>query len=110
MDLKEFVSKALRQIADGVSEAQSEVSEGVVVPGDRPGEARSSWGYFYDEVVFDVAVTASSEVEISAGAAAGLRVLGGKVDGSQTETEGSVSRIRFCVPIAHREKSPPIDR
>ena len=96
MDLKEFVSETIKQVVDGIVEAQlyAEEKKAKVVP------------FIYKEVLedihtidFDVAVTASkgSASKGGAGLFVGPVALGAK--GESNTSDSSISRIKFKVPL-----------
>ncbi|RKY07893.1 MAG: hypothetical protein DRP56_05000 [Planctomycetota bacterium] len=91
MDLKEFVSETLRQVIEGVKEAQ------ISAPGN--GAVVAPYYDYRKTVEYDVAVTAVEGTE--AGAKAGISVwsigAGGNVKTESTNT--TVSRIKFSIPL-----------
>jgi len=112
MDLREFVSETLTQIANGAASAAEAVRKvggvvnpSMVSPGFDP-DTTHYFGTFGDGqsvflIEFDVAVTASDATE--GGASAGIKVLSAfsaKIGGSASSTTESTSRIRFKVPLA----------
>jgi len=102
MDLKDFVSETLRQIVDGVKDAQpaAQSKGAVVVPHYQHAE----------KVEFDVAVTAVEGTE--KGGKAGLLVwsLGGAVSGKFESSTSTVSRIRFSVAVELPKGNQPPPR
>ncbi len=111
MDLKDFVSKTLSQIVEGIKEVQADQAE--VEPSGRltgrinpplstpPGALQQKGVWVTDMdctvelVEFDIAVTA----EEAAGAEASVKVLGLSIAGDLGGKSGTVSRVRFRVPI-----------
>lgn len=109
MELQQFVKAALKQIMDGVREAQAECagSGGDINPqglgfmekqiGERRWDVRTQ--IFAESVEFDVAVTAehgaASKGEI--GIIVGALSLGAVKEADSKN--GSFSRIRFAVPV-----------
>lgn len=107
MDVKEFVSETLKQVIEGVKNAQefavengaevepelAAVSQPIGGPTKYIGHASKK------EIAFDVAVTAQ-ETE-GQGGKAGLRIpyldLGGSLSAEQTNA--TVSRVRFAVDV-----------
>ncbi|MDH4201813.1 MAG: hypothetical protein OEV87_02860 [Phycisphaerae bacterium] len=91
MDLKEFVSETLREIVEGVKDAQGFASQN--------GAVVAPYNDYQKTVEYDVAVTVVEGTE--AGAKAGISVwsigAGGNVKTESTNT--TVSRIRFSVAI-----------
>lgn len=112
MDLQEFVSETLKQIFDGVTDAQEDVkpSGGKINPGvvcvnasnvTTPVMTLKGEGYVPEtKIDFDVALTIT-DTSGKAGKA-GLSVWGmgaGVEAGSQT-TNSTVSRVKFTVGVA----------
>ena len=115
MELREFVAESLRQIIDGVTEAQTHAAgKGAFVNAEIDGrDAPPPEGYaavlgagggsiprrFLQMVEFDVAVSASADRQSKAGA--GLLTVvsfgGGHERGAPQE---KTSRLRFTVPVA----------
>jgi hypothetical protein len=102
MNLQDFVTTTLKQVIQGVQTAQKELGgEGrrYVNPAGRGMVAgRSQDGTPIQDVEFDVAVTVGEETGLSGGISVvglGLGVRGGSKD-----TNMSVSRIKFVVPVA----------
>ena len=110
MNLQEFVSSSLQQIAAGVADAQSR--DGRIAPllgigEDDPKILRTlhgTEGVFLVE--FDVAVTVSETSEKGVGG--GITVLSiaaAKGDLKRSLENSSVSRVKFSVPITYH--APP---
>ena len=110
MDLQVFISKALAEIAAGVSDGRKEAQEYGVQIGQALYSTSSSnistkrgSTPLPEFIEFDIAVSVSMGAE----AKAGIQVLGiefGKVEGGAKQE--SVSRLRFKVPV-HWEKTYP---
>jgi hypothetical protein len=114
VNLQEFVTQALIQIAAGVRESDKELQASGAVVSPRyvtvVGQDKSNiYGYIGDQtnsrravhfVEFDVAVTAIE----GKGSKGGLGIVVGFMSlgsqGSSEESNTSVSRIKFKVPIA----------
>ena len=116
LDLKDFIGETLSQIILGIDQAKEKlqdsgksdwVSPPIVTIGEgqviHDHDARVQLpGRRYTKatvVHFDIAVSASEGSE--GGAGAGLKVVGveARVGGSVTAEAGSVSRIKFTVPL-----------
>ena len=118
MEIEEFVSSVLKQIVNGVLDAQKD---------EKVGEFISAWGDGGHEyakhprlsssarlkstiVDFDLAVTAENAGSISGGA--GLKVaafgaeIGAKGDGQKSTKDIAVNRIQFAVQILLPERKP----
>ncbi len=109
MELQEFISKALAEIAAGVSEGRQEAQKHGVQIGQALYSGSSSnistkrgSTPIPEFIEFDIAVSVSTGTE----AKAGIRVIGifGKLEGGAKQE--SVSRLRFKVPV-HWEKASP---
>lgn len=102
MDLKEFVSETLREIIEGVKESQEFAAQ--------KGAVVAPYHDYQKTVEYDVAVTAAEGKE--AGAKAGISVwsigAGGNVKTENTNT--TVSRIKFSIPIELPKGSQPPSR
>lgn len=92
MDVKEFVSETLKEIIDGVVEAQKD-TEGkgaVVVPYSTPNE----------KVGFDIAVTVAEGKETGGKAGISVWSIGAGVSGKSESSNTTVSRITFSVLVS----------
>ena len=94
MNIKDFVSESLRQICQGIVEAQK---KGV----NRAGSVSK-------DIKFDIAVTVSEGQE--SGGKAGISVwsVGANIQGKSEASSSTVSRIQFVVPIFYPDKSENI--
>jgi hypothetical protein len=111
INLQDFVTEALVQIAHGVSEAQKRVHESgaminpydsVVDSSGRVQWAESGFGserQYGEKVEFDIAVTAADKGELKGGIGVVSGVFNLGVKAGQTGESSSVSRIRFSVPM-----------
>jgi len=112
MEVQEFIAESLKQIAEGVTKAQAEVTGALVNPGrlDAVDEmapeldgkflvANKMMGRLAQIVEFDLAVTVSKE--FSGEGNAGLTVvgIGGTLKGKREILTSEVSRLRFAIPI-----------
>lgn len=114
MNLQEFVSQALIQIAAGLKEADEELLKvgAIVNPRHVTGAGADKdnvYGYVAGErkylravhsVEFDVAVTAVEGKETKGGIGIVVGTIGLGSQGRSEQSSTSVSRIKFCVPIA----------
>ncbi len=91
MNIQQFVSETLKQVIDGVQEAQQHAKgkEAAVAP----------YHNYQNEVVFDIAVTVTEGKET--GGKAGLTVwgVGAGVSGKSESSSSTVSRIKFSVAV-----------
>lgn len=116
MDLKEFVTKTLVQIVEGVQAAQTTVltdalidpsSNALINPSSTEREgSRMVAGKdykavrFVHNVEFDVAVTVSSGSEAKGGAGLFVAAIGMGAQAQKSTENIAISRVRFEVPIA----------
>ena len=108
MELNEFVATTLKQIIEGVSEAQLGMKDRALVNPGIMGEvagtsiplAKGFGKSSVQFIEFDVAVSATSTSE--GGGSAGIAVLGFNVKGGGggSTQEASLNRIKFSVPVA----------
>ena len=99
MKLQEFVKESLLQVINGVKEANESLDDnrGSVNPAGRgPPNGRTVGGVPLQDVEFDIAVLVSEGSDMGGG----LTVMGIGGKGSISETNSSVSRIKFQVPVA----------
>jgi hypothetical protein len=115
MELKDFVSKALKDIIDGVSDAQEYAAKrhaeinpyGYVANQANPTLLRHFDDYKTAQLVeFDVAVTATEGAEVRAGIGAALSVLVIGVQGRADARDTTANRIQFSVPLALPQREP----
>ena len=113
MNLEDFISQSLTQIAKGIEKANTELSESdaIVSPKNVKDVQKNNISTFgniklkngewsvVQEIVFDVAVTASQGTESKAGAgiSVGAITLGGV--GKEDSQNTSVSRLKFSIPM-----------
>lgn len=101
MDLKTFVAESLKQIAEGIKEAQEADTGALVCP--RITDAKTMHvavganAYIAQSVSFDVAVTASQSGSGSAFIKVAWLEVGAGADSGVANA--SISRIRFDIPM-----------
>jgi hypothetical protein len=102
MDLKTFISETLKEIIQGVEEAQIKSTNSVINP---HVEYRAETHNRVQSVEFDIAVTAEKGTETKGG----IVVFGGAFSlGSQGTSKASdtiVNRIKFSIPIAFQSSA-----
>ena len=96
MDLKSFITETLKQIIEGVQDAQKYISDKEIPSTIHPKKSREN----IESVDFDVAVTSTESN--SSGLSGGIKVasifsIGG--EGKNQASEQNVSRIKFKVQI-----------
>jgi len=101
MDVKEFVAETLRQIVDGVVDAQQQTKgkNAVVAP----------YHDYHKTVSFDVAVTVVEGKETSGKAGISVWSVGAGVRGKSESSSSTVSRIKFEIPVELPQGSEPPD-
>jgi hypothetical protein len=99
MELKNFIKKTLSDIIEGVSEAKSEITKGIIIPNtdDRPQTGFSYIQKIDFEVSVNVIEKEGSEAKLSVVAA----VLGGHVKGDNSNTSGHSAKLNFTIPIQY---------
>lgn len=114
MELREFVSLALREIVEGVAEAQGKVAGGEINPKiwmhQREAAAKmkileSNAGKWIHLVEFDVAVTVAEGTATKGGLGLVVGPVALGSSGQSSNQSSTVSRIKFEVPVAWPEKS-----
>ncbi|EHK2775591.1 hypothetical protein [Vibrio vulnificus] len=100
MELRKFISESLKDILGGISDAQSEVEKGQVVPFIDETLAAAETGLTsYQTVDFEISVNAvekeGSEAKLNVVAA----VIGGHVKGDSSQTASHSATLKFKVPI-----------
>jgi hypothetical protein len=104
MDIKEFVSDTLKQIIDGVVDAQqyAKTKRAVVAP----------YHDYQKNIGFDIAVTVDESKQKEGKAGITVWSVGGGVSGKTESSSSTVSRIKFEIPIELPQGSemPPIPR
>jgi hypothetical protein len=108
MDLKDFVSETLVQIADGIEQAQKQLAEkksqaiiNTNTTSDGSGRLVTGGVRKPVEIVeFDVAILANEGTETKAGfGLAVVSLLNIEAGGKSNKSNGSESRIKFKVPM-----------
>jgi hypothetical protein len=99
MDIKEFVSESLKQIIDGVVDAQSHAGgkNAVVVP----------FHNNHKEIGFDIAVTVVEGKETEGKAGISVWSIGAGVTGKSESSNSTISRIKFEIPVELPKGSQP---
>lgn len=104
MELKEFITETLSQIAEGVKEAGVKYNElGGMAPYYDERPIYGGGKYIEDKVVdveFEVALTNTSKDGGKAGIGVALSVVRAGVDKSKSTEEESLTRVKFSVPIS----------
>ena len=123
MELQDFISTTLIQIARGIEMAANELddSKAVVNPRNvntRVPEEADIYGYldtkrkFYkvvQKIEFDVAVTAEKGTETKGGIGIQVGSIGLGTQGKSENASSSVSRIKFSIPMTLPTEDAPHD-
>ncbi len=108
MKLKDFISETLKEIIDGVSDAQKYYSEkgGLINPVlDFTGADKAVVYYARDTqqipqfIDFDVAITASEESGTKGGIGVWVGPVGAGIKGKSDTSNTSTNRIKFSIPV-----------
>ncbi len=109
MELKEFISKTLQEVLQGINEAQNELAGkniGTVVPFTVEGQGTLKPPEIspYQNIKFEVAVN----IEEKSGSGASISVLSalvnGKIQGNSANANTHASKISFVVPVYYAER------
>jgi hypothetical protein len=100
MDLREFISRALCDIVNGVKDAQKETDKGTIVPGVSSSFKAIETGISeLTAIEFEVTVKtderSGSEAKLNVVAA----FVGGGVKGESDTSSGHAAKLKFRVPV-----------
>jgi hypothetical protein len=111
MKIHEFITESLKEVAEGVTQAQAKANA-IVNPGrldevdqTAPGRsdkfliANKTMGRLAQVVDFDLAVTVSEESTREGGAGLMVVGIGLGIKGKKNISTSSVSRIKFSIPV-----------
>jgi len=117
VDLKEFVKESIVQIAEGIEEANTALSESsaMVNPVNVIAHSEEAQAYgrtrkrndnnpnsrIVEKVQFDVAVVAETGEQGKAGAKLSIASIGIGAEGKTEKTNKSESRIKFSIPVVY---------
>jgi hypothetical protein len=102
MELKEFISSAISDIAEAVSEADAYLKSvgGLMNPGDyKNGLGGGTFDAPRTTLNFDVAVAAQSSGGVSGGLKARILVIEASLSGEKGATHSSSSRLTFSLDV-----------
>lgn len=117
MNLKEFVSESLKDIFDGIEEAQSKVKDAKNKAGINPknlthcGDKPHSYLWDHETntapqvIDFDIAVTITEDKKTSGKAGISVWSIGVGVDKKTDSLSSTVSRIKFSMPVVFPPQS-----
>lgn len=101
MDLKDFISGSIADIAEAVRAADATLKEhgGMVNPGTHTDNMAGSFVAPRTRLDFDVAITASKQSEGGAEVKAKIFVVEASLGGKGEKTSQSVSRLSFSIDV-----------
>ena len=107
MNVKEFVTDALVQIASGVDDANNRFAEANIdalanPPGGKVESQRGTTHLAIPDVQmiqFDIAVTVEAQTNTQGNAGIGISVLTLGTQGETSKSNANVSRIQFKIPL-----------
>lgn len=100
MELRTFIKEALVDIVGGVTDAQSEIERGQIVPPVSGSFKSVETGISeIQSVEFEVAVTTESRKGSEAKLSVVAAVVGGGIKGQSDSGSEHVARLRFKVPV-----------
>ncbi len=101
MDLKDFISGSITDIADAVKAADAALREhgGMVNPGTHTDNMAGSFVAPRTKLDFDVAITASKKDNVGAEAKAKIFVVEASLGGKGEMSSESVSRLSFSIDV-----------
>ncbi len=99
MELKDFISKSLQDICEGIKESRENIElllggNQVIAPGRIEGKAQLS----QSSIDFDIAVTHSQTDIKSKGGNLKISVVAGELSNKSNLRNETISRLRFSVP------------
>lgn len=108
MELDQFITESLTQIAQAVGAAQNKspliAPSGTRINVDKQSGVIGPYGKPIYMVDFDVAVTASKTNKVTGEAKGGIiTVVSGGIDASMEHSNHHVTRIRFSVPVVFND-------
>lgn len=110
MELKDFIAETLKQIIDGVKEAQIYASEngGIINPKGivifKESGNSTSYGRLYNgepaqTIDFDIAVTTQDSIGVKGKIGVFVGAFKAGVEGNDNSVNSSLSKIKFHLPI-----------
>lgn len=102
MELKTFVSETIKEIMEGVADAQKHIIEGV--PKTDSGVIQIG-SQSFESIEFDVSVTSSDTQGTEGKAGVSIKIVDFGVKGNTLNQNSTTNRIRFKVPVIFPEKS-----
>lgn len=99
MDLRDFIKTSIVDILGGIEDAAKEFGEGKTNLGGVNPRSQDN-AFEPEKIAFDIAVSAGSERKNGGKAGLKIYVVEAGVDGHDTQSESTVSRLQFTVPVA----------
>ena len=115
MELKEFITESLVQIAEGIDDANAKLkgSEAFVNPNSVQAYSKEAKAYgrvntnfkedlpLVELIEFDVAIQAESGEKTGGGLKISIASIGLGAEGSTSDSHSSQSRIKFSIPMVY---------
>jgi hypothetical protein len=115
MDLKDFIAGTLKEIIDGVGEAdQYAKKKGGAIPSKFIANTSGVHGFvlathagpeFVNLIEFDVAISTTDSIENSREGKVSIQVIGASVQGKDVSQENYVNRVKFVIPLMIGKKT-----
>jgi hypothetical protein len=108
MELQEFIHLTLTQVINGVKQAQettketgAKINPGVTIgSGNTDNFYQGEHNHFpLQEIEFDIAIQTENETEAGGTIGVVIASIGAGAKGKMKDTQSSVSRIRFSIPV-----------
>lgn len=101
MDLREFISRALCDIVNGVKDAQKETDKGDIVPPEVSSDYKAiAIGVSQITVIeFEVTVKTDERSGVEAKLTVVAALIGGGVKGESGASSGHAAKLTFRVPV-----------
>lgn len=99
MELKEFIKGVLLDITDAVKESQDEIKNGVLIVPDNVTGLTRCGNKPLNLIEFELAITTEDVNEKGKGIKIASALLGGSYKDDSKISAGSVSTIKFSIPV-----------
>ena len=101
MELKTFIKTALTDIIGAITEAQSEIDNGYIVPTVKNNYASIEHGISHLQTVdFEVCVTAEESKGSEGKLGVVSSIIGAGISGKSSVESSNVSKLKFSIPVA----------
>mgnify|MGYP003611062741 FL=1 len=101
MELKQFIKQTLTDIIDGISEAQSEIQNGTIIPTvNESSFSNVETGFTsYQKIGFEVSVNVVEKEGAEAKLSVVAAVIGGPIKGDSSNVSGHTAKLNFSIPV-----------